>query len=129
MMMGVALGSLLGVYVLTNVPSTLLKQTLGGLILLYAGYLVTRKHAADPKRSPALGWALAAGAVGGIIGGTVGTSGPPYVIYLSYRLPAKQVLRATLIALFAFDGLWRLGLFAAHGLMTDEVLWLALLLA
>ncbi|MEZ4675888.1 MAG: hypothetical protein R2932_16810 [Caldilineaceae bacterium] len=56
-----------------------------------------------------LGWGFIAG-LGGIIGGTVGTSGPPYVICLSYRLRDKSVLRATSVALFAFDGLWRVGL-------------------
>ena len=44
---------------------------------------------------------------------------------LSYRLRDKRVLRATFIALFAFDGLWRIGLFTVSGLLTPAIWWQA----
>ncbi|MEZ4869922.1 MAG: sulfite exporter TauE/SafE family protein [Caldilineaceae bacterium] len=126
MMVGVTVGALAGVYLLTNVSSALLKQVLGVLILGYALYLWLRHEQMAQQRQHRPVWALAAGGIGGIIGGTVGTSGPPYVMYLAYRLHDKGVLRATLTALFGFDGLWRIGVFAYHGLLTPATLWSAL---
>jgi len=121
MMVGVAIGALFGVYGLSTVETPLLKRVFGVAIMGYALYLYRDQR--PPRYQPtSLGWGFTAGLGGGLIGGTVGTSGPPYVIYLSYRLRDKSVLRATLIALFAFDGLWRVGLFTATGLLTGEIL-------
>ena len=47
-----------------------------------------------------------------------GTSGPPYVVYLSYRKLEKHVFRATLVVMFAFDYTWRLSVFIHEGLYT-----------
>jgi uncharacterized membrane protein YfcA len=120
-MVGVALGALVGVYGLSTVATPILKRVLGLAIMGYALYLY-RNQRVPTEQPTSVRWGLVAGLGGGMIGGTVGTSGPPYVIYLSYRLRDKSILRATLIALFAFDGLWRIGLFTATGLLTREIL-------
>ncbi len=125
MMAGVALGALLGVYGLTTIEAPLLKRIFGVAIMSYALYLLVPRQVAD-NLSTSKRWGFTAGLGGGIIGGTVGPSGPPYVIYLSYRLHDKSVLRATLVALFAFDGLWRIGVFTATGILTPEIWWGAL---
>lgn len=122
MIAGVALGSLLGVYGLTTVGTSTLKRVFGVAIIGYALYLVTNQRE-TVYRPTSIGWGFVAGFGGGVIGGTVGTSGPPYVMYLSYRLRDKRILRATLTALFGIDGLWRIGLFTASGLLTRAVWW------
>lgn len=122
MMIGVAVGALIGVYGLSTVETPLLKRIFGLAIVAYATFLFFDQRPLRYQPTN-MGWGFTAGLGGGLIGGTVGTSGPPYVIYLSYRLRDKSILRATLIALFAFDGLWRIGLFTATGLLTQEILW------
>ena len=69
-----------------------------------------------------------AGAGGGILGGLFGTSGPPFVAYLAYKLEEKEVLRASLIGMFAIDYTWRTTVFAFSGLLTTELLTFALYL-
>lgn len=125
MIIGVALGSVVGVYGLTTVETPLLKRLFGVAIIGYALYLVLNRRPVTYQPTN-VGWGFVAGLGGGIIGGTVGTSGPPYVMYLSYRLRDKRVLHATLTALFGVDGLWRIGLFTASGLLTTES-WLRVL--
>jgi hypothetical protein len=71
---------------------------------------------------------VVAGAGGGTLGGLFGTSGPPFVAYLSYKLREKDVLRASLIGLFAVDYSWRTAVFAFSGLLTGELLIFALYL-
>lgn len=51
-----------------------------------------------------------------------GTSGPPYVLYLTYQLKKKEVLRGTLIGLFTFDFIFRLGYFVFNKLITKNIL-------
>ena len=79
MMVGVALGSFIGVYGLTTIETPVLKRLLGIAIIGYALYLLIDQR--TPSYQPAnKGWGFAAGLGGGIIGGTVGPSGPPYVM-------------------------------------------------
>ncbi|MCB0120601.1 MAG: sulfite exporter TauE/SafE family protein, partial [Caldilineaceae bacterium] len=76
MMVGVAVGALLGVYGLSMVETPLLKRVFGVAIMGYALYLYRDQR--PPRYQPtSLGWGFTAGLGGGIIGGTVGTSGPP----------------------------------------------------
>jgi uncharacterized membrane protein YfcA len=58
-----------------------------------------------------------AGLVGSGAGALFGTSGPPYIIYLTHRLEHKSAVRATFSWLFVLDGGFRLALIATAGLL------------
>jgi hypothetical protein len=124
---GALAGTLLGGYILKSFANDFLVRILGLLIILFSLNLL-RQSKKDQKALPSL-WGYVAGVIGGTLGGMFGTSGPPFVVYLTYQLKKKDVLRATLIGLFTLDFTWRLGVFAANGLLTLGVIKLALLLA
>ena len=49
--------------------------------------------------------------------------------YLATKLRNKDFLRATMIGLFAVDFIWRLTIYACAGLLTAEIMKLALFLS
>lgn len=63
-----------------------------------------------------------------MLGGMFGTSGPPFVLYLAYQIKQKNILRGTLIWLFAFDFTFRLGFFLISGLINYNILLMTLYL-
>jgi uncharacterized membrane protein YfcA len=73
-------------------------------------------------------WAVPAGLVGSGAGALFGTSAPPYIIYLTYRLQDKGAVRATFSWLFVVDGGFRLSLFMAAGLLLEPKTQLAIAL-
>ena len=62
-------------------------------------------------------WAVPAGLLGSGAGALFGTSGPPYIIYLTHRLQDKTAVRATFSWLFVLDGGFRLTLIGLAGLL------------
>ncbi len=83
---------------------------------------------AHRSRNLSANWGILAGAGGGILGGLFGTSGPPFVAYLAYKLKEKEALRASLIGMFAVDYSWRTLVFACSGLLTADLLFFGLCL-
>ena len=127
LIIGAIIGSLIGAYVLHSFANIYLKRALGVTIILFALHLFTRKkdHTVKPL---SYGLGVAAGGIGGVLGGIFGTSGVAFVMYLSYRLPGKDILRASLIGLFTIDYAWRVGIYTANGLLSLAILKFALLL-
>ena len=127
LIMGTIIGSLFGTYILYSFANVLLKRILGvGVILFALSVLLNEnRNSNNPVSS---GWGLLAGAIGGVFGGLFGTSGPPFVMYLTYKLNQKDVLRASLIGLFAIDYSWRVAVYATAGLLTMEIFYFALML-
>lgn len=121
---GAALGSLAGVFLLNSLPSSFLQKALGCAVLVFSVYLLKPNN--QTVRRISSFWGVAAGALGGLLGGLFGTSGPPMAWYLAYRLHAKDVLRASLIGLLALDFAWRVAIYGAMGLISEEVLKLGL---
>ena len=119
LIVGTVVGSLLGAYVLYSFANVSLKRALGVVIILFALHLWLGKQSSRIK-PPSSSWGVIAGTVGGILGGLFGTSGPAFVMYLTDRLEKKDVLRASLIGLFAIDYTWRVGVYATTGLLTTE---------
>ncbi|MCP4425187.1 MAG: sulfite exporter TauE/SafE family protein [Chloroflexi bacterium] len=127
--LGALIGSLLGTYILYSFATIFLKRMLGiGIILFALSLLMEKSGNAKKSVSISSNWGFLAGGIGGVFGGLFGTSGPPFVMYLTYKLKQKNVLRASLIGLFAIDYSWRVGIFATTGLLTVDILKFALIL-
>lgn len=109
-MIGAGIGALL----LIRMASPTMMLALAGLILVVGLHDLLGFEA---RQRISRIWALPAGLVGGCAGALFGTSAPPYIIYLSRRLPEKSAMRATFSALFLIDGGFRLALFAGNGLL------------
>jgi uncharacterized membrane protein YfcA len=120
------IGVLLGVSLLMNLPKTPLLLGLGIFVLIFGLRSLLDLHG---ERSISRLWAVPAGLTGGTVGALFGTGGPPYVIYLSHRLHDKSQLRATFSGLFMIEGSLRVALFLATGLLLQENMATALLLA
>lgn len=128
LLVGAVIGSLLGVYILYSFANLFLKRIFGIAVVLFAVSMLIG-NTDRPAGSIAPWWGVPAGAAGGVLGGLFGTSGPPFVMYLAYRLKTKDAFRASLIGLFAVDHFWRLCVYGVAGLLTMETVKVALLLA
>jgi len=122
---GAVLGTLAGTYFLQALGDVILKRALG-ILTLMSGIYFYRANREEKAKDLSANWGVLAGAGGGILGGLFGTSGPPFVAYLTYKLREKDVLRASLIGLFAVDYSWRTTVFAFSGLLTVDLLTFAL---
>jgi uncharacterized membrane protein YfcA len=125
LIIGTVIGSLLGTYILYSFSNIFLKNTLGIAIILFALNMLIGKTDRTVKPISSW-WGVPAGGVGGVLGGLFGTSGPAFVMYLTYKIKTKEAFRASLIGLFAVDYSWRVGVYAATGLLTMETLKMAL---
>ncbi|MBI2611417.1 sulfite exporter TauE/SafE family protein [Candidatus Gottesmanbacteria bacterium] len=125
LLIGSVLGTILGTYFLQSFANIILLKILGFVIIIFSLNLLFKpdKYLHLPKI-----FGVFAGIIGGTLGGMFGTSGPPYVLYLVYQIKPKEILRATLIGLFAFDFIFRLGYFVVKGLITQDILSMTFLL-
>jgi uncharacterized membrane protein YfcA len=120
------LGMALGVVALVKAPERWLLLTLGVFILAYSAWSLVLRPAVQPIGPR---WSAPLGIAGGVFTALFGTGGPIYTIYLTRRLPDKQVLRATISTLIFISGLARLVLFTGAGLFHQQsVLMLAAVL-
>ena len=119
-------GMLLGVGLLMNLPRTPLLGGLGVFVLIFGLRNLFDIHGEKPISRL---WAIPAGLTGGTVGALFGTGGPPYIVYLSHRLRDKAELRATFSGLFMIEGGLRATAFLLTGLLLQEYMLTALLLA
>ena len=92
--------------------------------ILAGGVLLTLRP--DPRPVAARGWtSLGAGALGGVLTGLFATGGPP-VVYHLYRQPWRvSAVRSTLLAVFSFGCVARIGYLGWSGGLTAPVLGLS----
>jgi uncharacterized membrane protein YfcA len=120
-----AIGAVFGVFALMRFPPDVLVFSLG----CFTAYFGARNLlGVEPKGGISALWAVPAGLVGSATGAVFGTSGPPYIIYLTHRLQDKTTVRATFSWLFVIDGGFRLALFFAAGLLLRVETQLAILI-
>lgn len=110
-----------GVYILKTVPSSVLQIVLGGVLVAYGVYAVFRPPV---QRELSIFWAGLAGFVAGGLGGSIGASGPPIIVYTSIQPWPKDAIKATMVAYFLLTTMGISGMHAATGLITGEVLGL-----
>lgn len=111
-----AIGTPLGLLLLTSVPESLVKASLAAVIIGFSSYsLVSRSQArlADDRLAGLFGFGA------GVLGGAYGMNGPPLVIYGALRGWSPQHFRATLQGYFlpasmiGMFGYWLVGLWTA----------------
>ena len=124
---GGLLGVPLGVAFLQHVREGLLLLTLGAVMLVHVTWSLRLPDpsALDPGRR----WAVFAGLCSGAFGASLGTAGPPVVMYGSAKPWDKNQLRGTLQAFFLICCSVQMALYWASGLMTVQLLQMNLLLA
>jgi uncharacterized membrane protein YfcA len=115
------LGLTLGVTLLVRLPRTATLLALGIFVCAYALYVVLRRGAPPLSRW----WAAPAGILGGVVGALFGMGGPPYVVYITGRIPDPAAQRATISQMVILNVGLRVVAFAAAGLLVSRALWIA----
>lgn len=113
-------------FLLQKLTGQVLKIGVAGMILAGCATMLwspkkTRIHKAFP-------WACAAGALGGVFNGALGTGGPPVVLYSLLRGWDKSVSKGVLSAYFTMTGTWRMIVLITTGVATAEDLQLGALM-
>jgi len=114
---GTATGIPFGIFLLEALSASTLQ------LMVCLGILLALPFAlgARSKRKLNRVHGFVAGTLSGVMGGSIGIDGPPYVLYLAARLPDDPSARyATTIATFTIGCIVRVAGFAAGGLVTGE---------
>ena len=117
-------GLTLGVTLLVRLPQRATVLALGMFVCLYAIHVMLRR---GPARRTNRGWAAPAGVLGGIVGALFGMGGPPYVVYLTGRIPDPAAQRATISQMVILNVGLRVVAFALAGLLLSRGLWIAVM--
>jgi len=117
-------GLTLGVTLLVRLPQRATVRALGMFVCLYAIHVMLRR---GPARRTSRGWAAPAGVLGGIVGALFGMGGPPYVVYLTGRIPDPAAQRATISQMVILNVGLRVVAFALAGLLLSRGLWIAVM--
>ena len=117
-------GLTLGVTLLIKLPRDATILALGVFVCVYALHVMLRRATA---RRLSRGWAAPAGVLGGIIGALFGMGGPPYVVYITGRIPDPAAQRATISQMVILNVGLRVVAFALAGLLFTRALWIAMI--
>lgn len=115
------IGLTLGVTLLVRLPREATLLALGLFVCVYAVSVVLRR---DTARRLTRRWAAPAGIVGGVLGALFGMGGPPYVAYLTGRVPDPAAQRATISQMVILNVGLRVVAFALAGLLVSRALWI-----
>ena len=118
LLVGTLAGMPLGVWILASVPASVLARLIGAVLIVIVALELA---GLNPKRLPGRGWGLLAGVFSGVIGGAVGTPGPPAVVYLTAQGWSSRSIKATLQAFLVVNQLIILAGYWWAGLLTAEV--------
>jgi hypothetical protein len=118
LVIGTVAGMPLGVWVLATLPASALNRLIG-LMLLAAVALEWR--GLYPEKLTGRSWGLGAGVLAGMIGGAVGTPGPPVILYATTQGWSPRATKANLQAFFTVNQAVILAGYWWAGLLTREV--------
>jgi len=107
-------GLALGVTLLVRLPRDATMLALGLFVCAYALHVMLRRA---PPRRLSRWWAAPAGVLGGIVGALFGMGGPPYVVYISGRIPDPAAQRATISQMVILNVGLRVLAFALAGVL------------
>lgn len=118
-------GLVLGVRLLVRLPHGAALLALGVFVCAYAVYVMLRRGAPRPLSR---WWAAPAGVLGGLVGALFGMGGPPYVVYITGRVPDPSAQRATISQMVILNVGLRVLTFLLAGLFASPTLWATTLL-
>lgn len=113
LLLGTLAGTPLGVWVLASLPVSALNRLIG-LVLVIVVALELR--GAMPRALAGRRWGLAAGFLSGLLGGAVGTPGPPVIVYATTQGWSPRTMKANTMGFFLVNqsaillGYWWMGL-------------------
>jgi len=104
LVLGLLVGSPVGLLIFTTLNIVYLKALAGGFVLLALFFLLfgPRPAAGQPIKKPATAEQLSIGAIAGIMGTSLAMPGPVPAAWLSARGFGKVVTRATIMIMFIF---------------------------
>jgi len=108
-------GVITGVVLLKNFDSSLIRNSIGILLIAYSLYnlIITPK-----PLNPGKAWGYLAGYLTGTIGAAFSAGGPPAIIYTTLTSWKKDEIKATLTGFFIINGLFTATVHAASGITT-----------
>jgi hypothetical protein len=118
LLIGSVAGTPLGVWVLATLPPSGLNRLIG-LVLVVAVALELR--GLMPRRLVGRGWGVGAGFLAGVLGGAVGTPGPPVVMYATTQGWSPRTMKGNVMAFFVVNQAVILAGFWWAGLLTPDV--------
>jgi uncharacterized protein len=126
LLLGSALGAPLGVWILTILSPGMLRRLIGVVLIVV---VVIELRGISPQRLGGRGWGWGAGFLAGLLGGAVGTPGPPVVLYAAAQGWKPRPLKATLQTFFVANQAVVLAGYWWAGLLTPEVMGLVVAFA
>jgi len=118
----VVIGTVIGTHLFVTSSPELLKTFLGIVIIIFSIQIFLNKTFKKINKW----WGVFFGVLSGILGGMYSANGPPLVIYFGNKLEKKS-FRATINAILFIGAIWINLLYAARGVMTLEIIKLALM--
>lgn len=102
-----ALGAVLGAHLLGKMPTLLLERCIGAVIIVFSTMILLQNKNKHEALTPFASFLrIPIGLISGFLGGLLGISGPPLVIYVK-MLYDKAFFRTQLIAIFLLGTGWR----------------------
>jgi len=120
---GALAGTPVGVWGLATMPASWVRRLIGFILM---GVVLIEWRDLYPRTLSGRYWGVAAGVVSGLLGGAIGTPGPPVILYAAAQRWPPRAMKATLQGFFFANQLVTLVSQWWVGLLTPEVAWLAL---
>jgi uncharacterized membrane protein YfcA len=118
LLVAMLVGLPVGVWVLATLPVSLLNRLIGAVLVVLTLLEVFGLY---PRHLEGRGWRLGAGVISGLLGGAVGTPGPPVVAYAQTQSWSARTQKANLQAFLVVNQAATLVGYWWAGLLTAEV--------
>ncbi len=118
LLIGTVAGTPLGVWVLATLPVSALNRLIGLVLVIV---VVLELRGVMPRRLVGRAWGLATGFLAGLLGGAVGTPGPPVIVYATTQGWSPRTMKANTMGFFVVNQGAILIAYWWAGLLTREV--------
>lgn len=125
LLIGTVAGTPLGVWGLAVLPAATINRLIGVVLVTITVLTWWRLM---PRRLAAPAWGYGAGVLAGVLGGAVGTPGPPVILYAAAQDWSPRAVKANLLAFFIVNQAVILAGYGWAGLLDAHVLWLSAVL-